>query len=234
MVYERVQKDSSSWNPAFHHQKSESLFRSRPFSIPAEADTDSAEEQEIPAYSRADRDAISAKLLKSMEAYGKSQAETQSQKPESKSQEKADEMSNEAVSLQRLSESPSSGDEDDNLPNGGTRERVCDKCESQLHGQPMEDEKSDAEVSLIGRAIQRQEESSLSEDDEMKPVQTKLTIGAPGDKYEQEADQTAAKVMAMPDSAIQQPIQRQTASEKRRSPDEAGGATVSRLWQYPG
>jgi hypothetical protein len=44
-------------------------------------------------------------------------------------------------------------------------------------------------------------------------VQTKLTVGAPGDKYEQEADSMAAKVMAMPDSAIQQPIQRQTGEE---------------------
>jgi len=41
-------------------------------------------------------------------------------------------------------------------------------------------------------------------------VQTKLTVGAPGDKYEQEADSMAAKVMRMPDSAIKQPIQRQT------------------------
>jgi len=41
-------------------------------------------------------------------------------------------------------------------------------------------------------------------------IQTKLTVGAPGDKYEQEADSMAAKVMTMPDSAIQQPIQRQT------------------------
>jgi len=31
------------------------------------------------------------------------------------------------------------------------------------------------------------------------PIQPKLTIGQPGDKYEQEADRTAAKVMAMPD-----------------------------------
>jgi hypothetical protein len=44
-------------------------------------------------------------------------------------------------------------------------------------------------------------------------IQTKLTVGAPGDKYEQEADSMAAKVMAMPDSAIQQPIQRQTKEE---------------------
>jgi hypothetical protein len=33
------------------------------------------------------------------------------------------------------------------------------------------------------------------------PVQAKLTIGEPGDKYEQEADRTAAEVMRMPDPA---------------------------------
>ncbi|MEP6519604.1 eCIS core domain-containing protein [Microcoleus vaginatus] len=44
-------------------------------------------------------------------------------------------------------------------------------------------------------------------------VQTKLTVGAPGDKYEQEADSMAAKVMRMPDSAIKPPIQRQTGEE---------------------
>jgi len=66
MVYERVQKNSSSWSPAFHQDKTESRFRPRPFSIQPEADTEASQEEEIPAYSRADRDAISAKLLQSM------------------------------------------------------------------------------------------------------------------------------------------------------------------------
>ncbi len=34
-------------------------------------------------------------------------------------------------------------------------------------------------------------------DGEKSPFQTKLTIGAPGDKYEQEADSMAEKVMSM-------------------------------------
>ncbi|MDX2228189.1 MAG: DUF4157 domain-containing protein [Leptolyngbyaceae cyanobacterium bins.349] len=41
----------------------------------------------------------------------------------------------------------------------------------------------------------------------------KLTVGAPGDRYEQEADLVADQVMSMPDSATQQPIQRETALE---------------------
>ena len=57
-----------------------------------------------------------------------------------------------------------------------------------------------------------QPESDSEEQVQTKQIQTKLTVGAPGDKYEQEADSMAARVMAMPDSALQQPIQRQTAS----------------------
>jgi len=74
------------------------------------------------------------------------------------------------------------------------------------------------------KSLQRQPEeeiqakSSESEPQEKEAqnkelVQTKLTVGAPGDKYEQEADSMAAKVMTMPDSALQQPIQRQTDQE---------------------
>lgn len=47
--------------------------------------------------------------------------------------------------------------------------------------------------------VQRAEETALEDDEQEElPLQTKLTIGAPGDKYEQEADATAASVMAMP------------------------------------
>jgi len=56
-------------------------------------------------------------------------------------------------------------------------------------------------------------EPQEKEEQNKELVQTKLTIGAPGDKYEQEADSMAAKVMTMPDSAIQQPIQRQTGED---------------------
>lgn len=37
----------------------------------------------------------------------------------------------------------------------------------------------------------------------LSTLQTKLTVGAPGDKYEQEADSMAQKVMSTPDSAVQ-------------------------------
>lgn len=47
--------------------------------------------------------------------------------------------------------------------------------------------------------------------DKPSAVQPKLTVGTPGDKYEQEADAMASQVMAMPDSAVQ----RETAPEKQ-------------------
>ncbi len=50
------------------------------------------------------------------------------------------------------------------------------------------------------------EPTEAQEQEELQPfselVQTKLTIGSPGDKYELEADTMAAKVMAMPEKAI--------------------------------
>lgn len=45
-------------------------------------------------------------------------------------------------------------------------------------------------------------------------IQPKLTIGQPGDKYEQEADRVADSVMAMPAPTAQPKIQRQTEDEE--------------------
>ena len=189
MVYEKVQKNTSSWSPAFHQDHSESLFRPRPFSIQTEPDTEESEAQEIPAYSRFDRDAISANLLKTMGANVQTQAETELQKSESESEElDSDEISNETEMLQRTSESGESGDEDDNSPNGGTIQRLCDKCESQLHGQPMEDEKSDSDVSPIMGAIQRQEEPSESEDSKISPLAGAIERQADDDEFALKAE----------------------------------------------
>jgi hypothetical protein len=46
------------------------------------------------------------------------------------------------------------------------------------------------------------------------PIQTKLTIGQPGDKYEQEADSVADRVMAMPEPLQ---VQREELEEKLRT-----------------
>jgi Domain of unknown function (DUF4157) len=81
--------------------------------------------------------------------------------------------------------------------------------------------------------LQRQTETVIPESDadpENLPIQTKLaiqtklTIGAPGDKYEQEADQMAAQVMAMPEPSspplIQQKIQQKESVEQLEGEEE--------------
>ena len=242
MVYERVKKNTSSWNPAFHQEKSESLFKPRPFSIQPEADTEESETQEIPAYSRADRDAISAKLLKTMGGDVQSQAETQSQKPELESEGlESDEVSPEAETLQRQEESPESGDDDENSPNGRAIQRQQESSDNEdeelspeagaIQRQPDSLSNEDEELSPEAGAIQRQQESSDNEDDPMKSVQTKLSIGAPGDKYEQEADSVAERVMSMSAPANPQAVQRQSESEEELIQKQPLSASITPLIQ---
>jgi|GEM_PF-3648430 len=63
-----------------------------------------------------------------------------------------------------------------------------------------------------GNAIQRMMQNST-----FGPlvVQTKLTIGEPGDQYEQEADRMASVVMSMPDSAVQRTTSTETQIHKK-------------------
>ncbi|MGD1702765.1 eCIS core domain-containing protein [Dapis sp. BLCC M229] len=72
--------------------------------------------------------------------------------------------------------------------------------------------------------LQMQSEATVqlkSQDSEQEQagVQTKLTIGQPGDKYEQEADNMAAKVMSMPEPTVQN-VQRQEIGEKEETLQE--------------
>lgn len=48
------------------------------------------------------------------------------------------------------------------------------------------------------------------------PVQAKMTVGAPGDKFEQEADHTANKVLRMPDPAAGSKLQRMPGDKVQR------------------
>jgi Domain of unknown function (DUF4157) len=64
--------------------------------------------------------------------------------------------------------------------------------------------------SINGAIEEKQQQENLS-------LQTKLTVGKPGDKYEQEADNMASQVMAMPDSVIQSQ-ESENASEIQASP----------------
>ncbi len=104
-------------------------------------------------------------------------------------------------------EAPSRGGASSTYP-GIQRQETSDKKEKEESTQSLQMQ-SEGEIQAKCSECQREDE----EQQKNESVQTKLTVGAPGDKYEQEADSMAAKVMTMPDSAIQQPIQRQTEEE---------------------
>jgi hypothetical protein len=56
---------------------------------------------------------------------------------------------------------------------------------------------------VLSRWAQEEAVAQSSDTSKIAPsIQAKLTVSTPGDKYEQEADAMAAKVMAMPDRAI--------------------------------
>lgn len=66
------------------------------------------------------------------------------------------------------------------------------------HEQPQPRPHDFSQVDLFSHAPQR------------APIQMKLTIGAPNDQYEQEADRVADQVLSLPDAAVPQPIQRES------------------------
>ncbi len=67
-----------------------------------------------------------------------------------------------------------------------------------------------------------------------KMIQCRLTIGQPGDKYEQEADQVAEQVMAIPASTIQPKIQCQTEDEEEVQPSPLANSITPLVQRFSG
>ncbi|MCD8487757.1 MAG: DUF4157 domain-containing protein [Desertifilum sp.] len=62
-------------------------------------------------------------------------------------------------------------------------------------------------------------------------IQPKLTVGAPGDRYEQEADSVASQVMSMSEPSARSPIQRETAPEEEELQMKPLAASITPLVQ---
>ncbi len=137
-MYEQVQKRSSEWN-ATSTQKSNQYGPSS-FSVQRQSNKKSNLPQARREYSTAAREALAAKIMRTLAA-------------------------------------------------DGLREEAAPKqiSESVLN--------SDAPATTETGVIQQQQESGSG--NVMLPIQAKLTIGEPGDKYEQEADRVAEQVMQM-------------------------------------
>ncbi len=74
-------------------------------------------------------------------------------------------------------------------------------------------------------------EEKIQQNSQCQSIQPKLTVGKPGDKYEQEADSMAAKVMSMSDSAIQRQTDSQTDEQKEEVRTSPLANSISRLVQ---
>jgi hypothetical protein len=177
-MYTRAQKESSSVSPTSIHKKSNSSDGERSFSVQRQQDINSSQEKERPSYSRNAADSLIANVMRSMAAREQGE-EAQGHK----SQEESGAASVAQVVMPKP-ELPIAPATSVCQPLGEMGiQRQCSACQ-----QAMEVRKDSDEMSSVAG------------------VQTKLTVGAVGDRYEQEADRVAAQVMRMsvaPDNSPQ-------------------------------
>ena len=176
-THTHVQKPSSFWPPAA--PQSQSLFGSRPFPDLTKSKTKSAP-KEIRPYSREAFDRLNANVMRTLQA--KAEAEARASALAEQGEEELD--SSPAPELEQGEKSPTSsptaGRGNPFSPSSigekapaGTAQRLCSECEREREGQQEEEEQSSS------RGL----------------IQPKLTIGEPGDPYEQEADRVAKQVV---------------------------------------
>jgi hypothetical protein len=182
-MYESPQKKNSSWTPSTVQKKGKSPSKLGHFSIQPKPHQSSESSQEIGEYSRTSMDRLAANVMRSLQT---------------REQELAEE------SIQPKFQSPWA-------PTFEPPPPLPESPASKLKG---------AFASVSENPIQRQCSECAKEEEEQKGaegkdldeigIQTKLTVGAPGDAYEQEADRVASQVMSMsapPDSSAS--VQRQ-------------------------
>jgi len=177
-MYTRAQKESSSVSSTSIHRKSNGSDGERSFSVQRQQEINSSQEKERPSYSRNAADLLAANVMRSMEARQQGE-EAQGHKR----QEEQGAASVAQVVMPKL-ELPIAPVASVFRPSGEMAiGRQCSACQ-----QAREEGKDSDEMSSVAG------------------IQTKLTVGAVGDRYEQEADRVAAQVMRMslaPDNSPQ-------------------------------
>jgi len=169
-MYTRAQKESSSTSPTSSiHKKSNNSESSHSFSVQRQPEINSSQEKERPRYSRNAADLLAANVMRSMAA--RQQGE-EAQGHKGQEELGAASVAQVVMPKPELPIAPVASVFQPSREMG--KQMQCSACE-----QAIEDGKDSDEMSS-GAGIQ-----------------TKLTVGAVGDKYEQEADRVAAQVMRM-------------------------------------
>jgi len=184
MEYKPVQKKNLSWTPAKVQKKGKSPGKLGHFSIQPQPHQTSAPSQEIGEYKRASADRLAANVMRGIQAKEQEQAE--------------------GSTVQRKSESPWAPGFDAATP-------ITQTPASQLKGAfaPVSENPIQRQCADCAKE-EEQQAGEAGKDLEEIGIQTKLTVGAPGDPYEQEADRVASQVISMsapPDSSAS--VQRQ-------------------------
>ncbi|NET15910.1 MAG: hypothetical protein F6K08_25350, partial [Okeania sp. SIO1H6] len=208
-------------------QAQEDLDKEKPEDLQAKADSqpENLEEDSTPVQTKAEPTETLEEETKLQE---KQELNVQSQASQQEEEVELQQKVNQAIQQQKLDEEKKDAQLQTRIDRSIQRQKL-NKDRDQGHLQQQinravqhqELEKQQEETQLqrrINRAIQKQK--AREDDDLLKAppaksqsirpksfqtklqnkLQTKLTVGKPGDKYEQEADKVAAKVMAMPET----------------------------------
>jgi len=194
MEYKPVQKKNSSWTPTTVQKKGKSSAQQGRFSIQPKTNPSSAPSQEIGDYSRASADRLAANAMRGIQAKEQEQAESLTLNFDRLNCREA-----EGSTVQRQSESVGLSSGFDVAP-----PTTVPPTPKMGTGFPSVSE-TQIQRQCADCAFEQQEQAGEAGKDLKEiGIQTKLTIGAPGDPYEQEADQVASQVMSMsapPDSS---------------------------------
>lgn len=101
------------------------------------------------------------------------------------------------------------------------QEEEQEPVEPEAEEKPVEDSGLDLQRQPDEEEAEESTETSVEEEPESfenSGVQAKLTIGAPNDEYEQEADQVSDKVMRTPADQIAQPFAEDEDEEEQENP----------------
>jgi len=171
MEYKPVHKKNSSWTPTTVQKKGKSPGKMGHFSIQTKPNQTSTPPQEIREYSRASADRLAANVMRGIQA---------------KEQEEA-----EGSTVQRKSESPWAPTFEPPPPLPQSPASKLKGAFAPVSQNPIQRQCADCAKE------EKEQAGEAGKDLEEIGIQTKLTIGAPGDAYEQEADRVASQVMSM-------------------------------------
>jgi len=197
-MYKPLQKKNSSWTPTTVQKKSKSPSKLGHFSIQPKPNKKSSQSPEIGEYSRDSADRLAANVMRSLEAKGSQETETPTVQPQSESRiSVADVVGQRMPTVMAHPLTPQVRMASEVVPENPIQ-RQCADCASEQQEQSAEAGKEVEQISLAASGIQ-----------------AKVTVGAPGDKYEVEADTVARQVMSMPAPVNNQPSQREAVAEEK-------------------